>query len=403
MTPELELIKPSMRTHANFWQNPYSFYEKLRAIAPVYKGTILKQSGWYVTGHDEATIILSDSKFQNRIPLPITSTKYEVLKNIQHHMLLFQNQTDHRRIRTLVSQAFTLKQVESLRPSIRAIADELLDQLEKKQQVDIVSEFSFPLATLVIAKILGVPKEDRYQFKEWTASLIETIDFTRSRKTLINGGATVMKLMTYFRSLIEKRKNEPKDDLISTFVQGDSLTEEELLATCILLIIAGHETTVNLISNGLYSLLNHPSQLTALIKNPALIESAVEECLRFESPTQLTARIVSEDYQLNGNTMKKGEQVYILLGAVNRDPKTFTKPHLFDMTRKPNPHLAFGYGSHFCLGSSLARIEAQVALLTLIERLPELRLVQTDISYRKLFGFRSLVKLPVTFTREGLG
>ncbi|KAB7705298.1 cytochrome P450 [Bacillus aerolatus] len=384
-----------------FLSNPYPIYDKLRSNHPVYKANSFKYPGWYVTGYEETAAILKDTKFKNRIPLPQTSKKYEHLKTIQSDMMLFKNQHDHKRLRMLVSKVFTPNVVEGYRPYIEETVNELLNQVQDKKRMDIVADFAFPLASLIIAKILGVPAEERHQFREWTVSLIQTIDFTRSRETLANGNDTTKMLLIYFKELINKRKQTPQNDLISTLIleeqQGDKLTDEELLATCILLVIAGHETTVNLISNAVLSLLNYPEQLMMLKENTLLIERAVEEFLRYESPTQLTARIASEDTEMNGITIKKGEQVYILLGAANRDPKKFINPNVLDITRNPNPHLAFGYGIHFCLGSSLARLEAQIAIQTLLRRMGNLQMATPDLQWRKLIGFRALKELPITF------
>jgi pimeloyl-[acyl-carrier protein] synthase len=397
---EMKTISFSL-TSSEFINNPYPFYDKLRSFHPIYRGFSLKYPGWYVTGYEEAVSILKDSRFKNRIPLPETSKKYEQLKNIQNDMMLFKNQPDHKRLRLLVSKVFTPRMVEDYRPYIKETVNELLDQVQENKRMDVVSDFAFPLASLVIAKIIGVPAEERYQFREWAVSLIQTIDFTRSRKTLANGNDTTIKLVDYFKELIKKRKHNPQDDLISMLnkeeQQGDKLTDEELLATCILLVIAGHETTVNLISNSILSLLNHQEQLIELKKNPSLIDNAVEEFLRYESPTQMTARIASEDIEMNRTPIKKGEHVYILLGAANRDPKKFIDANILDITRSPNPHLAFGYGNHFCLGSSLARIEAQIAIHTLLQRMPNLQLATSNPQWRKLIGFRSLTELPITF------
>jgi pimeloyl-[acyl-carrier protein] synthase len=265
----------------------------------------------------------------------------------------------------------------------------------------VVSDLAFPLASLIIAKIIGVPEEERYQFREWAASLIQTIDFTRSRKALDNGIAITIILRNYFKELIKKRKHSPAEDLISLLIkedqQGDRLTDEELLATCILLVIAGHETTVNLISNSILSLLKHPHQLMELKEKPLLIEGAVEEFLRYESPTQMTARIASEDIEIHQTTIKKGDQVYILLGAANRDPNIFHNPHILDITRNPNPHLAFGSGTHFCLGAPLARLETQIAIKSLLCQKDNLQLADPALQWRKLIGFRSLNKLQITF------
>lgn len=389
-------------TSSEFLKNPYPFYDKLRAIHPIYRGNLLKYPGWYVTGYEEATEILKDSRFKNRIPLPTTSKKYEHLKNIQKDMLVYMNQPDHKRLRMLVSKVFTPRIVENHRPYIKETVNDLLNEVQNNKSMDVVTDFAFPLASLIIAKILGIPAEERYQFRDWSLSLIQTIDFSRTRKELTDGNVTSMKLINYFKELIEKRKLKPKDDLISMLIkeeqQGDKLTDEELLATCILLVIAGHETTVNLISNSILALLNHPNQLIKLKENPSLIERAVEEFLRYESPTQMIARIASEDIEINDVTIKKGEHVYLLLGAVNRDPKTFINANVLDITRNPNPHLAFGYGIHFCIGSTLARIEAQIAIQTLLERMPNLQLATPELQWRKLIGFRSLHALPIKFS-----
>ncbi|MED5047049.1 cytochrome P450 [Bacillus siamensis] len=395
MTAGVSISHPSLQADSDFWNNPYPFYDNLRAIDPVYKGTVLKYPGWYVTGYKEAAAILKDTRFKNRVPLPEASTKYQNLLHIQHDMLLFKNQSDHKRIRMVIGKEFTAKTAESLRPCIKETAHDLLDQVQNKKTADLVSEFAFPLASLIIAKILGVPKEERYQFRQWTADVIQAIDFTRSRKMLVRASGTAGRMTSYFKDLIHKRKIQPQEDLISRLIVEEQLSKEEVLATCVLLIIAGHETTVNLISNGMYTLLKHPEQLSALRENPSLIETAVEECLRYDSPTQLTARTASEDCKINGKIIKKGEQVYILLGAANRDPSIFDQPHKMDIERKPNPHLAFGKNAHFCVGSRLARIEAQIAILTLLERMPKLRLAVPRLEYRKLIGFRSLTELPV--------
>lgn len=399
---EVPNIAPLSLSSSEFLRNPYPLYDKLRSNHPIYKGNSFKYPGWYVTGYEEAVAILKNHiAFKNRAPLPQTSGKYEHLKNIQNDMMLFKNQQDHKRLRMLVSNVFSLNVVEDYRPYIEKTVHDLLNKVENKKRMEIVTDFAFPLASLIIAKILGVPSEECNQFREWTIHLIQTIDFTRSRKTLATGNDTTMLLLTYFKELINKRKQDPQDDLISRLIreeqQGDKLTDEELLATCILLVIAGHETTVNLISNSILALLNHPEQFKLLKENPLLIKTAVEEFLRYESPTQMTARVALEDVEMSGITIKKGEQVYIMLGAANRDPKKFIEPNVLDITRHSNPHLAFGYGSHFCLGSSLARLEAQIAIQILLQRMDHLQLADADIQWRKLMGFRSLKELQVNF------
>ncbi|MFL6976109.1 cytochrome P450 [Bacillus inaquosorum] len=385
---------------SEFLKNPYPFYETLRAIHPIYKGSFLKYPGWYVTGYEETAAILKDARFKVRTPLPEASIKYQDLQHVQSQMMLFQNQPDHRRLRTLASGAFTPRMAECYRQYIDETVHHLLDRVQGEKKMEVISDFAFPLASFVIANIIGVPEEDREQLKDWAASLIQTIDFTRSRKALTEGNHIVVQAMAYFRELIQKRKRHPQQDMISMLLKGkekDKLTEEEAASTCILLAIAGHETTVNLISNSILCLLQHPQQLLKLKENPDLIGTAVEECLRYESPTQMTARVASEDIDISGVMIRQGEQVYLLLGAANRDPNIFAHAEVFDITRSPNPHLSFGHGHHVCLGSSLARLEAQIAIHTLLQRMPGLKLADSEWRYRPLFGFRALEELPVTF------
>lgn len=393
---------PFSLNSSEFLKDPYPFYDKLRSANPVSKVTLLKYSGWYITRYDEAVMILKDTRFKNRPPLPQASKKYNDLKKIQNDMMVFKNPPDHTRLRKLVSNVFSPQVVENYRPYIEETVNDLIDRVQNKKSMDIVSDFAFPLTSLVIAKIVGVPEEDRSQFKEWAASLIQTIDIKRDRNNLVNGNDTAVKVLDYFKELIKKRKQNPKDDLISMLImeeqQGEKLTEEELLATCILLIIAGHETTVNLISNSMLSLLNHPDQLKKLKETPSLMETAVEEFSRYESPTQMTARVASEDIEINNKIIREGDQVYIFLGAVNHDPKKFTEPNRLDISRNPNPHLAFGYGIHFCLGSTLARVEAKIAINVLLQRMSNIQLTQSTPKWKELTGFRSLKELPITAT-----
>ncbi|CAN2255305.1 cytochrome P450 [Bacillus vallismortis] len=383
-----------------FLKNPYPFYETLRAVHPIYKGSFLKYPGWYVTGYEETAAILKDARFKVRPPLPETSVKYQDLQCVQRQMMLFQNQPDHRRLRTLASGAFTPRMTESYRPYIDETVHHLLDQVQGEKKMEVISDFAFPLASYVIANMIGVPAEDREQLKEWASSLVQTIDFTRSRKALTEGNHTAVQATAYFRELIQKRKRHPKQDMISMLLKGTEnhkLTEEEAASACILLAVAGHETTVNLISNSVLCLLQHPKQLMMLKENPDLIGNAIEECLRYESPTQMTARVASEDIDISGVTIRQGEQVYLLLGAANRDPNIFTNADVFDITRSPNRHLSFGQGHHVCIGSSLARLEAQIAMTILLQRMSGLKLAGSEFQYRPLFGFRALEELSVTF------
>ncbi|WP_299739077.1 cytochrome P450 [uncultured Rossellomorea sp.] len=380
-------------------ESPYSLYKEIRSIHPVYKGSFLKYPGWYVTGYQEALTILKDNRFQTRIPLPETTKKYEALKKIQSRMMLFKNPPDHGRLRMLVSHKFTPARIEKCRPFIEKIAIDLWNDLKNKKKIDVISDFAYPFASLVIARIIGIPDEDKDIFRGWALNLIQSLDFTRSRRSIVDGNNTTLEMLSFFKDLINKRSQSPQDDLISELLHQEDkkLTEEELLATSVLLVIAGHETTVNLISNSLYCLLENPKEYHKLIENPSLIESAIEECLRYESPTQMIARIASEDVELNNVQIRKGDHVYVLIGAANRDPKQFSNADTLDVTRNPNPHLAFGSGIHFCLGSALARLETKIAIQSLLQSEVNIHLETKEVEWRNLVGFRAMKEVYVHF------
>ncbi|WP_332631407.1 cytochrome P450 [Halalkalibacter flavus] len=390
-----------IRTSSDFVQDPYSFYDNIRSTNPIYKGNFFRYPGWYVTGYEEANLILKDIRFQNRIPLPETTKKYEVLKNVQKQMMLYKNQPDHNRLRKIVSERFTPRALEQLNPIIKKTANDLFQHVANQKRMNVISDFAFPLASLVIANMLGVPKQEKDQFRQWALTLIQTIDHTRSKESLAKGNDTIIEMVTYFQHLINKRKQDPQDDLISLLISdvqnGEPLTDAETVSTCILLVIAGHETTVNLIANSVYCFLTHPTQYEKLQANPLLLDSAIEEILRYESPTQMTARIAAEDVTINQTEIKKGDHVYILIGAANRDPKQFINANSLDITRNPNPHLSFGSGIHFCLGATLAKIEAQAAIKTILDHTQKIRFETAEIEWRNLVGFRALKELPIIF------
>jgi cytochrome P450 len=318
--------------------------------------------------------------------------------------MLDRDPPDHTRLRGLVSKAFTPKALESLRPRIQQIVDGLLDQIERRGEMDLIEEFAYPLPVIVICEMLGVPVEDHERFKHWGLDIARGLDAimlppdSEVGKRSVSGRRA---LAEYFRALIAERRAAPRDDMLSALIAaeeaGDKLSEEELLASCILLLVAGHETTVNLIGNGTLALLKHPEQLRRLRENPGLIGSAVEELLRYDGPVQRTARIPSEDLVIGGKTIPKGEMVMPFLGAANRDPAQFPDPDRLDITRTDNRHIAFGMGIHFCLGAPLARMEGQIAISTLLRRLPKLALASQLPEHRQSLTLRGLVSLPVGF------
>lgn len=392
---------------AEFRDNPHPFYRRLREVDPVHWSPFL--GFWVLTRYADCAAILRDAKRFSADPRDLAI--YEALMQgggenrplfqMERKWMLLLNPPDHTRLRTLVTKAFTPRVVENMRPRIQAITDELLDHVQPAGQMDVIADLSFPLPVIVIAQMLGVPTEDRDKFKAWTPDLARTLDPILSPEVLDAGDAATLAFYDYFRELIAKRRKDLRDDLLSALIaaeeQGDRLSEDELIATAVLLLGAGHETTMNLIGNGLLALFRHPDQLEKLKTDPTLIHSAIEECLRFDGPVQMTARTALEDIELDGKTITKGQQAVIVLAAANRDPAQFAEPDRFDITRKDNPHIAFSHGIHYCLGAPLARVEAQIVMNTLLQRMPALRLATEQLEWRETVTIRGLKALPVAF------
>jgi pimeloyl-[acyl-carrier protein] synthase len=316
--------------------------------------------------------------------------------------MLFLDPPDHTRLRTLVMRAFTPQAVELMRAAIQQTVDELLDRVQERGHMDLLAEFARPLPVRVICSLLGVPPADRERFGGWSEAIAKALDFSydlppeaAERANQAAAGSNA-----YFRELAARRRAEPGEDLLSALVQGEGgerLTEDELLATCVLIFFAGHETTVNLIGNGLLALLRHPDQLERLRADPALAPTAVEELLRYDSPVQRTGRTALAEVELAGLRLQPGDRVIVLVGSANRDPAQFAEPDRLDVGRRDNHHLSFGGGIHYCVGAPLARLEGELALNSLLQRLPGLRLaVAPDaLSWRQTFVLRGLEALPV--------
>jgi len=307
---------------------------------------------------------------------------------------------DHTRLRTLVTKAFTPRMVEALRPRIQAIVDERLDAAQAAGRLELIGDLACPLPVTVIAELLGVPPADRERFKRWSDDLATMADATLALAGLEPAERAVAELEGYLREVFAERRSRPRENLITALVhaqaEGQVLTDEELLTTCILLLVAGNETTTNLIGNGVLALLEHPRELARLSEDPSLIRAAVEEMLRCDSPVQLTSRLAIEDVRIGGKDIRAGTEVDLLLGAANRDPGHFPDPDRFDVGRPENRPVAFGYGIHFCLGAALARVEAQVAVGALVQRFPRLRLDGAP-ERRPGVVLRGLGSLPLAF------
>ena len=320
---------------------------------------------------------------------------------LQRRWMLFKNPPDHTRLRGLVHKAFTPRRVEQMRSQIQAITDGLLDRVQAAGRADLIAELAYPLPVTVIAAMLGVPAEDHAQFHAWSDALAHSLDLTEDPEVYTRASRAAVALTAYLRTIIEQRRRQPQDDLLSALILaeegGGRLSEDELYATVTLLLVAGHETTVNLIGNGVLALLRHPDQLRRLRDEPGLIRTAVEELLRYDSPVQATSRVARADLEIGGHTIRAGQQVSFLLGAANHDPARFADPTRLDLSRDPNPHLAFGSGIHYCLGAPLARLEGQIAINTLVQRLPGLALAPERPEHRDNYVLRGLRRLRVTF------
>ena len=400
MTSQFNPFDPEVRA------NPYPWYHQLRAEDPVHPSDFAPDGVWVLMRYADSLFALRDQRFSaNRREARINQDFYDPEVDVgplgRAQTMLTADPPDHTRLRTLVSKAFTPGAVEAMRPHIQEIVNDLLDKVQDNGRMDVISDLAYPLPVIVIAEMLGVPPQDRGRFKKWSNAIAVTLDPIVAPEALERAQQSAQELAEYFRGVVEERRRNPKHDLISALLaaeeQGDRLSEDDLYATCMLLLIAGNETTTNLIGNGMLALLRHPDQLQKLRDDPSLIESAVEELLRYDSPVQATGRVALEDMEIGGKKIAKGDMLVTHLGAANRDPERFPDPDRLDITRNDNRHLAFGYGLHFCLGAPLARIEGQISLSTILRRFPGLRLETEAPERRETITLRGLKSLPVVF------
>lgn len=386
--------------------NPYPLYTRLRSEAPVHWDPYLH--AWIVTRYADVITVLHHFS-ANRTPTPeqfaaIGLAELAPLAQVMVKQMLFMDAPDHTRLRGLASTAFTPARVESLRSHIKEILDNLLQPLLDAGSMDVIADLAAPLPAIVTAEMMGLPISDANQLKDWSADFAEVLgnfqhNPDRSSRTL----KCVEQMTSYFRDAIKRMRKEPCEGLINALltaeIDGDRLTEEEIIANCIVTMVGGQETTTNLIGNGVLTLLRHPDEMEKLRNDLSLIPSAVEEMLRYESPSQHTARICREDTELGGQLIRKGQAVIAVMGAGNRDPERFPDPDRFDITRTDNRHLAFGWASHFCFGAPLARIEGQLTFEAIMSRMVDLKLKPGPLVWRDNLGLRGLTSLPVTFTQ----
>jgi cytochrome P450 len=390
-----------------FIRDPYPHYERLRRTDPVH---VTPHGMFLASRHAEASLVLRDKRFGKDF-VERSKRRYgpkimeEPIFRSMSHWMLQQDPPDHTRLRGLVVKAFTARRVEDMRPRIQQVVDQTIDRVAERGQMDLIEDFAFRLPVTIICDMLGIPEEHREVF--YTGSrdggrILDPVPMTSAE--IAQGNAANLMAQMYFQQLFELRRRNPGEDLTTQLVQaeedGSKLSNEELTANIILLFGAGHETTVNLIGNALLALHRNPDQLALLKSNPALITNSIEEFLRYDSSVQLTGRVALEDIDgLGDKKIPKGETVLCLLGSANRDPVVYPdRPDRLDITRPNVRPLSFGGGIHFCLGAQLARIEAEIAISTLLRRLPELRLDDADNpEWRPTFVLRGLKRLPASW------
>lgn len=384
-------------------RNPYPKYAELRRQAPVHWSPLL--DAWVVTRYADIDTILRDYKrFSNdpsqrrRTRAPRTTAMVEQ----SGQSMLLSDPPAHTRLRSLVTKAFTPQAIAALIPRLTALTETLLDAIPDPTHFDVTETLAYPLPVMVMAELLGIPPEDRAQFKRWSERRARLIEPMVTPAEIRAANQAMHDMEAYFRPVIAARRQEPRDDLISTLVAveeaGDRLNMDDLLGLLRLLLIAGNETTTNLIGNGLYSLLQHPAQWQMLREDPTLIDHAVEECLRYDTPVQIDFRTALEEVEIGGQTLRPGQGVMLLLGAANRDPEAFQEPDRFDITRRDVHHLAFGRGPHHCLGAQLARVEGRLAFTALLTRFPDLHLLTPAPRYKNTVVLRGLQTLPLGAT-----
>ncbi len=392
-------------------ENPYAIYALLRTVQPVMRMPGGDSDGpgvWFLTRYADVQFALRDPRFSvERLRSPFIRDNLQRLPTfIQQSVqdlrsMLVMDSPDHTRLRKLVNKTFTPRRIAALRGRIESIVDELLAPVMGARRMDVIDTLAGPLPAIVIAELLGVPSEDHRRFKSWAAEIITELGRPPLTVDQPWNIPAMQQLLDYLGGISAARRAATRDDLISAMVlaqeENDALSDSELLATSNLLLIAGHETTTNLIGNGLLALLREPSELARVRANPTLLPTAIEELLRYDSPVQMTIRVTREDIEIDGHVIREGALVLVGIGAANHDPAIFHAPERLDVWRAPNPHVAFGFGTHFCMGASLARLEAEVALHALLDRFPGLALESDVPAYRSNPALRGLFSLQVSF------
>jgi cytochrome P450 len=384
--------------------DPYPLYHRLQQEDPVHWDPFLH--AWVVTDYADVVAVLNEFS-ANCAPTPEQLTAMGLphmnpIAEVMLRQMLFMDPPAHTRLRALACQAFTPRRVEALRSHIQEIVNKLLEDVLSVGCMDVMKDIADPLPAIVTAELLGLPVADHRQLKAWSTDFAEILgNFQHNTDRASRMLQTLEEMVGYFRTAIKRHRHDPEDCLIdallNTKIEGEWISDDVIIANCILLMVGGQETTPNLIGNGMLSLLRNPEELHRLRMDLSLMSSAVEEFLRYESPSQHTTRLAFQDVELGGKKIRKRQAVIVVIGAANRDPKKFLDPDRFDITRKDNRHLAFGGGAHFCFGAPLARLEAQIAFETILRRIPQLELATSSLTWRANLGLRGLTALPVRF------
>lgn len=394
-----------------FVADPYPTLDWLRSVDPVHWSDGI--GGWILTRYDDILATFKDTadysnegrlgRAADYLPAEARERLSVFAAHYRTKGLLHSDPPDHGRLRRLVLRAFSPRVIEAMRPRIQRIVDDLIDRVEPGGRMEVIADLAFALPVTVLAELLGVPASHGTRFGEWADRLLAFQGVNKpDQQVLLAAQQALVEARAYLGDLIEQRRREPGDDLISrmtgTTPQGESLTDAEIINTGITLLTAGHETTTSLIGNGLYTLLSHSEQWDRLRGDPTLVKPAIEEVLRYESPVSRQPRLLKHDTELRGMTLRAGQMAFQMLGAANRDPEQFSDPNAFDIGRTPNRHIAFGQGIHFCIGAPLSRTEGEIVFTTILNRLPEIRLVEDPPTWDVAkANSRVLHTLPVTF------
>jgi cytochrome P450 len=390
---------------AELYADPYPFYHRLRAKYPIHLDSYF--GCWLVTTYEDVVTAFANRALSSERAEGGAILRQEGWKELQPlfthiaNLMFYADPPKHTQIRALINKAFSARMIETWRDRIQQLVNDQLDLVREQGHMDVIQDLALPLPLQTISDLLGIPPQDRTQFKHWSDDLAHFLGNPLTLEKCKQIMHSINAFMDYFRGVVEQHRSSPRDNIVNALLQaeehGVTLSEDELLINCVGIFVGGHETTTNLIGNGLLALLRNPQQMHLLRHNPSLIKSAVEELLRYDSPVQFTARIAKANTEIKGQKIYKGQKVMLMLGAANRDPQQFKEPDRLDLSRQENRHLAFGSNIHYCIGAALARIEGQIAISTILRRFPHLQLTSAPLEWQENLSYHGLKALHVAF------